>query len=68
MKKINLKIEGMRCKSCEIVIADVLEEVGIKNSKIDSNKGTAEIEFDETKISVNKVKEAIKKEGYNVKS
>mgnify|MGYP001254757586 CR=1 FL=1 len=65
MKKVNVSIKGMHCGSCEMLIADALEEVGVK-SKVDSKKGTAELEFDETKINLDKIKEAIKKEGFDI--
>ena len=65
MKKIDLKIKGMHCKSCETLISDALEEKGVK-SKVDSAKGTATVEFDEKKVSLPQIKEIIKKEGYQV--
>ena len=66
MKKIKLKIKGMHCKSCEMLIADALEEIGVSNSRIDSNSGEAEIEFDDNKLSEQEIKETIKKEGYKI--
>lgn len=65
--KTHLKIEGMHCKSCEVLIADVLNELGVKSSKIDSKKGMAEIEFDEHKVSKDMIRKAIEKEGYRVR-
>ena len=64
MKK-SLKVKGMHCKSCEILISDALQDIGVK-SKVDSKKGAAEVEFDENKISIDKIKDVIKKEGYEV--
>ena len=66
MKKIKLKIKGMHCKSCEMLIEDALEDLGINKCKIDSLRGGAEIDFDEKKISVDKIKKVIKNEGYEV--
>ena len=63
--KINLKIKGMHCKSCKMLIEDALEDLGVK-SNVDNEKGTATIEFDESKITEEKIKDAIKKEGYQV--
>lgn len=64
--KTTLKIKGMHCKSCEMLIGDELDDLGVKN-KIDHEKGTAEIEFDENKVSLDKVKKVIEGEGYKVK-
>jgi len=66
MKKTILNIEGMHCPSCSILIKDVLdEEAGIKESEV--IEGSAVIRFDESKISLNQIKELIKKEGYKIK-
>ena len=62
MKKITLKIKGMHCHSCEMLIGDALEDIGVK-SNVDSKLGTAEIEFDENKVSIDKIKNVIKSEG-----
>ena len=63
--KINLKIKGMHCKSCKMLIEDALDDLDVK-SEVDSEKGTAAIEFDESKITEEKIKKAIEKEGYKV--
>jgi Cu+-exporting ATPase len=67
MKKTTLKVKGMHCKSCEMLIEDSLKEiVGVASAKLDHKKSTAAIEYDETKVNENKIKEMIKKEGYEV--
>ncbi len=64
--KLNLKISGMHCKSCEVLITDALMDAGVKDCKVDSKKGTAVVEFDEKIIAPEKVKVIIEKEGYKV--
>ena len=66
MKKITLKISGMHCTSCEKLIGDALSDLGIKDYRVDSKKGTAVIEFDENKVSLEKIRTIIAKEGYKV--
>ena len=66
MAKINLKIKGMHCKSCSMLIADALEDIGVKSSKIDADSGEARIEFDEKTVTAEKIKQAIKAEGYKI--
>jgi len=65
MKKITLKVKGMHCKSCEVVISEALEEAGAK-SKIDSKNGIAVIEFDEKSITEDKIRKIIQNEGYTI--
>ena len=63
--KITLTIKGMHCKSCEMLIADALKEIGVA-SKIDHKTGKAEITYDENKTSLELIKATIKKEGYTI--
>lgn len=64
MKTAILEIKGMHCKSCEILIEDILNELGVKDLLFKSNKLT--VSFDENKLTLNQIKEAIRKEGYGV--
>lgn len=63
MKKEKMNVEGMHCKSCEMLIRGELEENGVKVS-FKGNELT--VEFDEKKITLDKIKEIIKEEGYKV--
>ncbi len=66
MTKITLKITGMHCKSCEMLLTDALKEAGVNSAKVASKTGTAVIEFDEKKINREKIKTVIEAEGYKV--
>lgn len=66
MKKIKLKIEGMHCNSCAMMIENELEDRKIK-ARVDFASEKAEIEFDENKITENKIKEIIIKLGYKAR-
>ena len=66
MKK-EFKVNGMHCKSCEMLIKDILEdEAGVKIADASFDKGNVVIEFDENEITPQKVVELLKKEGYKV--
>ena len=65
IKKVILKIDGMVCANCENLIKDVLvENDGVIKVKASYNKGTAEIDYEEDKISINDLIKTINKEGY----
>ena len=67
MVNIKLKTKGMHCPSCEVLVMDSLEELeGVSNAKADNSSGIVEVDFDESKTNVNKIKSIIKKEGYNI--
>lgn len=67
MTKTIVKISGMHCSSCSMRIDGDLEELdGVKMSQTNFAKGQSEIEFDESKVNVNKIKEIIQNAGYTV--
>jgi copper chaperone CopZ len=62
MKK-TLKIKGMHCTSCEILLTEAIEEVGVKVVSSDYQRG--EIVVDMKKESeLSQIKKAVEKEGY----
>jgi len=66
MKNETLYVEGMHCKSCEMLVEDALEELGVKKTEVSHEKGTVKVTFDEEKVSLGDIKKAIKGEGYEV--
>jgi copper chaperone CopZ len=62
--KINLAIKGIHCKSCVKLIESELQDK-VNSIKVEEN-GSAIIDFDEKKISLQKIKETIKELGYQV--
>ncbi|MBS3146554.1 heavy-metal-associated domain-containing protein [Candidatus Woesearchaeota archaeon] len=59
------KVKGMHCKSCEFLIKDVLSDFAVE-AKADLNKKEVLLNFDENKISLNKIKEILKKYKYEI--
>lgn len=67
MTKKKLKICDMHCVSCALNIDFDLEDLeGIKSAKTSYAKCECEVEFDEEKLTLEKIIEAIKKTGYSV--
>ena len=68
MIKKKLKIEGMHCTSCAMNIDFDLEDLeGVNSVKTSYAKQECEIEFDEDKVTDEKIVETIKKSGYQAK-
>ena len=65
MKTITLEIEGMHCRSCEMIVQDELSDIGVA-SKASHESGEIEVTFDETKNNIDEIKKIIEKEGYKV--
>ncbi|MEO6508743.1 MAG: cation transporter [Patescibacteria group bacterium] len=65
MKKLTFNIKGMHCASCVMLIEGDLEDLkGIQSAKANLGKLQAEVEFDETVVTPNKIIEVIKETGY----
>jgi len=65
MEKIELKIKGMHCVSCENRIKDaILNLNGVKDAKVDYTSEKATIEFDNEKTDIKNIVKTIKNVGY----
>ena len=65
MEKI-LKVKGMHCKSCEILLSDVLSEIsGISKISIDHKSGMLRFTYTNESL-LTEVKKVIEEQGYTV--
>ena len=65
MKETNLKIEGMHCTGCSTRLEKVLNNLeGVETAKVSLEEKRATIKYDETKISLESIKEAIEDAGF----
>ena len=65
MQKVTLKLTGMHCTSCSVLIDTVLEELpGIKSSKTSYADQKVEVEFDPNQIDTQRMIATIQSEGY----
>ncbi|MFT5036646.1 MAG: Cu+-exporting ATPase [Candidatus Azotimanducaceae bacterium] len=67
MKKIVLKVKGMHCASCSILIDKLLsKQDGVVKSSTSYGAQKVALEFDEAKISLVQIDEFVNKLGYDV--
>lgn len=60
-------VKGMSCEHCVKAVKGAINDLGgIKEVLVDLAVGTVEVEFDETKVSINDIKKAIADEGYGI--
>lgn len=65
MKEIILNIEGMHCEGCSNRLRKVLENLdGIISVSISLEDKIAELEIDETEISIEEIKDEISEAGF----
>ncbi len=64
MKNALFKIEGMSCQHCIMAVKRELERLPVQS--VDVKMGLAEINYDETRLNENQLRQAIESAGYNV--
>jgi copper chaperone len=65
MATVTLQVQGMSCQHCVNSIEGALREIGA-SGKVDLSNRSVEVSFDEGRISVERIKEAIEEQGYDV--
>ena len=67
MVRATLNVTGMHCASCEQLIGDILSDLDAKTVSANYKNGKVEIDYDQKKTSLEKIKRAIETEGDNYK-
>lgn len=64
---LDLKIEGMTCESCNLHVAHAVQEIeGVFGAEADFSTGKAEVKFDPSQTSEDKIVQTINSTGYKV--
>ncbi|AST94113.1 MULTISPECIES: copper chaperone CopZ [Sutcliffiella] len=67
MEQVTLNVGGMSCGHCvKAVEGSVGTLDGVQTVQVDLSAGKVTVDFDGSKVSVNKIKEVIDEEGYDV--
>ncbi len=67
MKTTTLNVKGMSCNHCVNSIEGALGKVkGVSSAKVDLQANQVTVNFDESAVSIEKVKETIEDQGYDV--
>ncbi|MBS4190509.1 copper chaperone CopZ [Bacillus sp. FJAT-49705] len=68
MEKVTLHVAGMSCGHCvKAVEGSVGELAGIESVKVHLDSGTVDVEYISNEVSLDKIKETIDDQGYDVK-
>lgn len=67
MKNVTLEVKGMTCGHCKMSVEGALKELdGVTSSEVDLETGKVSVKYDETKVTVDAMKEAVEDQGYDV--
>ena len=65
MANIIIDIKGMSCNHCKIAVEEELNKLeGVIKANVNLKNNNVEVEFDETKVNMEKLKQAIEEAGY----
>jgi copper chaperone len=65
MTNITLNVQSMSCGHCVNSVEGALKKLGT-DAKVDLASNSVTVDYDETKVSVSAIKEAIEDQGYDV--
>ncbi len=69
MKQQRLQIQGMHCVGCAMTVDGALEDLpGVKSASTSYARQTAEVEYDEQKVTEAQLIAAIEQAGYKAKA
>ena len=64
-----LKVPDMTCGHCELSVQEALDDLdGVERAKADHATGDVKVGYDEDKVSVEQMGEAIEEAGYTLQS
>ncbi|KFM99006.1 copper chaperone [Bacillus clarus] len=64
---VTLNVEGMTCNHCKLAVTNALQELaGVNKVTVELQAGTVEVEYDEAKLNVEQLKDAIEEQGYDI--
>lgn len=67
MAKTVLKIQGMTCNHCVMRVSKALKAIpGVQNAEVDLQKAEAAVQYDDAKVTPDKLSFAVVEAGYKV--
>ena len=67
MAKITMKVDGMSCEHCVQAVTGAVESLpSISNAVVDLGNGTATVEYDPSRTTVDQIKAKIEDQGFEV--
>ncbi len=67
MKEVNVKVQGMSHQSSVPKIKEALHAIGAEGN-VNLKQGSVDVRFDEEKLQISQVEQAIRDQGYNVEA
>jgi copper chaperone len=65
MQKVHLQVNGMSCGHCVSSVEGAVKKLGA-SAQVDLGSKSVSVEYDESKLKLDAIKEAIEDQGYDV--
>ena len=63
-----INVEGMSCDHCKNAVESALAKIkGVSAAEVDLEKGQVRVDYNEDKVQLSDMKDAIEDQGYDVK-
>lgn len=64
-----LNVEGMTCGHCKMSVEGALNKIdGVTAAEVNLEAGSVDVTFEESKVNVDVMKEAVEEQGYDVEA
>lgn len=64
-----LNVQGMSCGHCKMSVEGALKKLdGVSAAEVNLDAGNVDVTFDEAKVNVTAIREAIEEQGYDVEA
>ena len=68
MEQKIINVEGMSCDHCKNAVESALAKInGVSAAEVNLDKGQVRVDYDEDKVQLSDMKDAIEDQGYDVK-
>lgn len=69
MEQKSLDVQGMTCGHCKASVEETLKKLdGVSAAEVHLDTGKVDVTYDEAKVTVDVMKEAIEEQGYDVEA
>ncbi|RYL93020.1 copper chaperone CopZ [Sporolactobacillus sp. THM7-4] len=67
MAERTLEVKGMSCGHCKMAVSGALKNLeGVSDVSVDLKTGKVDVNYDDSKVNFDQMKEAVEDQGYDV--
>lgn len=67
MQSKTLDVKGMTCGHCKMSVEGALKELeGVSTVEVDLTAGHVKVSYDESKVTIDSMRDAVEEQGYDV--